>query len=237
MKICIPTYNRERLKTIELLRGFFSREEIIISTQCQRDYELIKNKYSGDAIIIFKNGNCVGDNRNTLLEYCQENGFPNCIMLDDDISRFRRMNGYVAGESARQLLLSKQSISEKLGAVLWGTYPNDNRLSFYDKITCNLLTGTCLGINDTSLRFNSKFRIKEDFELCLRAMQQGGKVLRFNDFAPSAAHKTRGGCESDWKNKDIGEYATALVQMYPSLCVLKKGNKEIKLRNLNNGIL
>jgi hypothetical protein len=147
-------------------------------------------------------------------------------MLDDDISRFRRMNGYVAGESARQLLLSKQSISEKLGAVLWGTYPNDNRLSFYDKITCNLLTGTCLGINDTSLRFNSKFRIKEDFELCLRAMQQGGKVLRFNDFAPSAAHKTRGGGVSQIGKTKI--LASTLLRLCKCTPVFVYSKREIR---------
>lgn len=75
-KILIPSYQRAgRASTIDFLRGgVYGCEDIIVSTQTEDDYQAYKKAYAGKATIIYREGNSVGDNRNTLLEWAQKNG-------------------------------------------------------------------------------------------------------------------------------------------------------------------
>lgn len=69
-KILIPSYKRAgKVKTLDLLQGeTYSADDIIISTQTQEDYDAYRGHYKGRATIIYREGNSVGDNRNSLLE-------------------------------------------------------------------------------------------------------------------------------------------------------------------------
>lgn len=235
-KILIPSYQRAgRASTIDFLRGgVYGCEDIIVSTQTEDDYQAYKKAYAGKATIIYREGNSVGDNRNTLLEWAQKNGVSFAVMLDDDIRSFRFMNGkrITTPEQAHELFLRCFWLASGEGSPLWGCYPCDNRLSMKPKVRCTLLTGTLLGFLDTTLRFDNRYRIKEDYELSLRLMRQGRKVLRFDSFGVTAQHKTEGGCFADWGNQ--GRYADMLVEQYPELCEIdkKKKHKEIKLKKL-----
>ena len=82
-KILIPSYQRAgRASTIDFLRGgVYGCEDIIVSTQTEDDYQAYKKAYAGKATIIYREGNSVGDNRNTLLEWAQKNGVSFAVML------------------------------------------------------------------------------------------------------------------------------------------------------------
>lgn len=224
MIIGIPTYNREEVKTVEFLDGAFKKDEVIISTQCQDDYQRISAKYGKQFTVIYKRGNCVGDNRNAILEYCQQNGIQRVLMLDDDISSIRTTKRRLKGQEFRCFAEAIECQAVKMQAVLFGCYPNDCILSFKNTITTNVLTGTFLGIMDTSLRFDPKFRIKEDYELSLRCISNGRRVLRFNFFAPTAKHKSKGGCELDWI-EGKNEYTEMLLLAYPEYIKRDPRNK------------
>ena len=93
----------------------------------------------------------------------------------------------------------------------------------------NIIVGMLTGILDTSIRYDNIFKIKHDYELSLRLMKQGRKVIRFNSFAAVAAHQTSGGCEEWWKRGDYAVEADWLVQAYPELVTYHPTRKgEIK---------
>lgn len=233
-KILIPSYHRaERQRTLDLLHGsVFTRDDIVIATQTESDHEAYTRLHGERAQIIYRPGDSVGDNRNTLLEWAQNNGVIRAVMLDDDIAQFKFYNFYRTKDCKEISTLFDRcfDIAARLNADLWGTYPMDNPQSMRPKLSVSLLTGTCIGILNNELRFNPTFRIKEDYELTLRLMSQGRRVIRFNHFAPSAAHKTRGGCYEDWTRQ--GEYAELLLAAYPELVEIdkRKEHKEIKLK-------
>lgn len=222
-RILIPSYKRsERQPTLELLSSAYTKEDIVISTQCMEDYEKYYKLYSDRATVIYKEGNCVGDNRNTLLDYACGKGIKRCVMLDDDITGFLCYNKVKIkdGKKAKELFEYCMKVAEYTKATLFGLYPVQNTFYMNTKVVRNILIGTCFGIMDTSLRFDRMFRIKENYELCLRVMQRGGLSIRFNGYAPIAQHKTAGGCMEDWKTKGNDKYAYLLTEMYPRLVKL-----------------
>lgn len=225
--IGIPSYKRaNNVLTIDLFSHFVPQSNIVVSTQTEEDFEAYQ-VYSDRATIIYNPGTCVGDNRNTLLEYCQSVGMSKIIMLDDDIKGIKMHTGRCITDAKTFVSIIDYcfNIAEKNRSTLFGTYPCDNSFFMKNKIEQrNLITGTMFGILDTNLRFNRIFKIKEDYELALRVINKGGNCIRFCNFSPIAKHKTIGGCGEQWKqNNDI--YAQILVEMYPHLCKLNK-NKQ-----------
>lgn len=231
-KILIPSYNRaDKQSTLQLLTPEFQRDDIILATQTENDFYAY-SRYDKQATIIYKDGNCVGDNRNTLLEYCQRNGIKKALMLDDDIRALRILGGRSVKNksSIRAIFDHCFQAAEKMNIPLWGAYITDNALSFKAVPSINeLINGACMGFLDTSLRFNTEFRLKEDYELCLRLISNNRDILRFNHFAVQASFKAKGGCEADWARNSC-KYGQLLTLMYPDLCKLHP-NKigEIKL--------
>lgn len=235
-KILIPSYLRAgKVKTLELLQDdIYGCDDIIIATQTPSDYEAYTKAYKGKATIIYREGHSVGDNRNTLLEWAQKNGVSFAVMLDDDVKSIRFINGSRAtsAKQLNELFLRCFRVASGEGSPLWGCYPCDNRLSMKPSVRVALLTGACMGFLDMSLRFDNRYRIKEDYELSLRLMRQGKKTLRFNSFGLSVIQKPDGGCRIDWQKGEL--YADMLVRQYPELCEIdkKKKHKEIKLKKL-----
>jgi hypothetical protein len=197
-KILIPSYHRhKRQDTLELLSSnVFPQRDIIISTQDANDFKMYQSRWGEKATIIYRKGDCVGDNRNNLLDYCEKNGVSRALMLDDDIKSFRTITGARLNtpEQIRNCAEQCFKIAEKHNASIWGVYMTDNKLCMKNTISKNkLIVGMVTGFLDTSLRYNRMFRIKEDYELCLRLISQGKTILRFNSFSASARHKTGGG--------------------------------------------
>lgn len=239
MKILIPSYKRcGSVSTLDLLSGdLFGSNDIIIATQTQSDFDAYSKAYKDRATIIYREGHCVGDNRNTLLQFCQRHGIKRAVMLDDDVSSVRFVNGSRATtpEQVHSLFTRCFAVAEKLDAPLWGCYWVANNLFMKKSVTIALLVGTCMGFLDTNLQFNSKYRIKEDAELSLRLLRQGRKVIRFNSFAMVARYRARGGCFDDWQATPTADkYAEMLLAEYPDLCEVDKRYKfkEIKLKKL-----
>lgn len=233
-KVLIPSYHRhERQDTLDLLASDeFKKEDIVISTQEITDFEKYSAKYGNRANVIYKEGKSVGDNRNTLLEWCQQNRVKRALMLDDDIRGFRTYNGkkLVRSDEIKRMFEQCFSVAEKYNAPVFGAYMVDNTFFMKNTISKNkLLIGTVMGFTDTSIRYDPQFRIKEDFELCLRLITKGETILRFNSFSAIAKHKTKGGCENDWKLGYLEEVANILVMTYPNLVKLSHRKGEIKM--------
>ena len=231
MKICIPSYKRAgKVLTLDFLGDAFAREDIIIGTQTHEDYAQYTKMYGHRAVVIYKEGHSVGDNRNTLLEYCDTNGYKEALFLDDDIRCVVMKNKQkIVGQEFRNLMERCFNLCRESKIVLFGGYCCDNPFMMSQTAKPNVIVGMLFGLLDTSVRFDTSFFVKEDYELSLRLMKKGKGVIRFNMFAASARHKTSGGCEDAWKRNDHQELAQLLVDAYPDLISLHSQKKgEIK---------
>lgn len=231
MTVTIPSYQRAgSVTTLDFLGDAFTKEEIIIGTQDKEDYEKYQECYGNRATVIYKDGTCCSDNRNNLLEYLEKRGIKETLQLDDDIRYARTMyRQKIAGKQFRELIESCFELCRKNDVVLFGSYATDNPLMMTKTARPNIIVGMCTGILDTSIRYEPKFLIKHDYELSLRMMSQGRRVVRFNSFSVTACHRSSGGCSEAWKRKDYIVEAQWLADAYPDLVKLhptKKG--EIK---------
>lgn len=232
MIVCIPSYKRAgKVKTFELLGGSFSKEEIIIATQTESDYAAYQELYGEKATIIMKEAHSCGEARNNLLDYCKGKGIKEVLFLDDDLKKIRTVDDrFLTGKDFRELMEQCFQFARKYGVTLFGSYATDNPMMMSRKATPNIIDGMLCGLLDTSIRYDISFTTKSDYELSLRLMSQGKRVIRFNSFAPVNSPRSSGGCEEIRERKE--EYlfvAQCLVDAYPNLITMhpkKKG--EIK---------
>jgi hypothetical protein len=234
MIYCIPTYHRaDNQRTLQYLESCgVPASDIVMSVQCESDYRAYQ-RYANRCTLIYKEGKCVGDNRNNLLEYAQSKGISRIVMLDDDISTInvllREGNRRTAsvkklGDTLPAFINRLAEQAGELGVKVWGCYPFEN--PFFQKrgVSVNsIFTGTLFGINDTTLRFDARFIVKEDYELCLRLIARGEKTLRFDYVSTSASHKTGGDCKDDWEAGRSAEFSKLLLTCYPDL--VRKGRQ------------
>lgn len=234
----IPSYKRshEQLTLSYLEEMGYSKENIYISTQALEDYKIYQEKYGKRANIIYNEGSCVSDNRNTLL-----NNFPKgtkIVMLDDDIKYIGSLKDKqikpFTKEELRKFIDDAFEYCKKNHSLIWGGYPVDNYYFMNTTIDKkNLLIGTILGITVDEFRFNKEFKVKEDFEFCLQMIKRGYNCIRFNFIHAVAKHKSEGGCKEVWEKDE--ECTKKILLKYPNL--IKKGCKKnsILLRVSKNG--
>lgn len=233
---CIPTYKREKLPTLDILRAAgVDRDRILVSTQTEEDFATICDRYFQYCIPLYREGKCVGDNRNRLMEYCEQEGYDKIIMLDDDIKSIDIMSGKknrpLTSQELEPTFAYCFAQAKRNNAPLWGVYPVNN--AFFQRartLRRSILIGTVMGITDNTLRYDETFRIKEDYELCCRVMAQGCNCLRFDVLSANAAHKSKGGCECDWNKTSRRIYAHLLAERYPELIGLSNKPGEVKFK-------
>lgn len=224
---CIPSYKRaENQACLHYLHSLgFDRSMIYISTQDKEDYAKYKAMYGSVAKIAYRKGNCISDNRNTLLDMFGADN--RIIMLADAIKSFYAFNGenlckIETRKDVEAIIERGYDVSCKEGAIMWGVYPIKNDF-FMDStyVVNNLIIGCFMAFaKNTHYRFAREYRLKEDFELSLRMIQDGKRIIRFNDVTIDRRHKIKGGCESMWKSK--GDHVNAdacarIISKYPKL--------------------
>ena len=231
MIVTIPSYKRAgAVTTLDMLQGGFSKDEIILGTQTESDYKAYSRLYGERCIVIYREGSSLPVNRNNLLEYAQSVGGKEMLMLDDDLKHIRTITDKkIRGKEFRELMEKCFEFSRKNGIVMFGSYATDNKLSMKRTVTRNIIDGMLCGILDLSIRYDKNFTTKSDYEMSLRLMQQGRKVIRFNSFAPTSTNYQWGGVSEFRKMRDNHVIADWLVQAYPQLVTYHPTRKgEIK---------
>jgi hypothetical protein len=219
MIILIPSYHRAgNVKTFDLLAGAFSKEEVILGTQTQEEYEAYSKFYGEKATVILGEANCCAGNRNNLIDYAQKKGEKEVLFCDDDLRYIRTLDDdKLRGDDFRILMERCFDKCRKNDVVMFGGYITDNRLQMKRTAKRNIIVGALMGLLDTSLRFDSGFKVKDDYELSLRLMTHGRKVVRFDSFAPATVPRAKGGCEDERKKGTEYVVADLLCQAYPTL--------------------
>lgn len=113
-------------------------------------------------------------------------------------------------------------LTEQLNYKMWGVKTEAAPRSVYPYkpiLTKTYLTASCMGlINDGEFLFNEDFKVKEDYEICLRHIVKYGGILGIRYLHWENEHwKGEGGCK-DYRTVEIEKKAIKdLHKLYPGM--------------------
>lgn len=218
MKFGIASYHRPECKAVKTLLNYgICREDIIISTQTQEDYEEYKNKH--DVEVIYSDKDCAGGNRNTILQTLQEP----VVLLDDDITNFSAYDGQsfkIADIVLKDEIDKMIVICNKNKVAVAGISPSTNAIVRKGRAEVDflaLLQGTFLLVIDTDIRFNEKWKMVEDYELALNVISSGKNTARFNDLCANKPKNgsNKGGMHERYERGELKYWIEKLHKVYP----------------------
>ena len=112
-------------------------------------------------------------------------------------------------------------LTEELGYRIWGMATDGAPQSVYPWrpfIFHTYVTASCMGILNTGLRFDERFPVKEDYELCLRCLREDGGVLGVRYMFWHNSHwADPGGCKPYRTQAMEDDAIGRLIGMYPGL--------------------
>jgi len=221
MLIAIPSKNRAgRTTTNKVLPNigtFFVPESEI------HQYSYIKN-----VVGVPKEVKGITETRNWILKNTNEKWV---VFLDDDVkscgwTKLERRNAKRIDERdegfwAEQFLIAFD-LTEQVGFKMFGLKTESAARSVYPYKPINFktyLTASCMGmINDGEFYFDEDFKVKEDYEICLRHIVQYGGIVGIRYLHWENEHwTTEGGCK-DYRTIDMERDAIKkLNKLYPGM--------------------
>ena len=221
MLIAIPSKNRAgRTTTNKILPNlgtFFVPESEI------HQYNNIKN-----IVGVPNTVNGITQTRNWILKNTNE---IDVVFIDDDAKHVgytkmmeknaKRIDIRDEGFWIEQFLLAFD-LCEQMGYKMWGVKTESSPRSVHPYkpiLTKTYLTASCMGmINDGEFYFDESYKVKEDYEICLRHIQKYGGVLGIRYLHWENEHwTTEGGCK-DYRTISIEKDAIRkLHKQYPNM--------------------
>lgn len=118
-------------------------------------------------------------------------------------------------------------LTEQIEYKIWGMKTEASTRSTYPYkpiVLKTYVTASCMGIiNDGEFMFNEDFKVKEDYEICLRHIVKYGGILGIRYLHWENEHwKTEGGCK-DYRTVEMERNAIKqLIKMYPGMILSAK---------------
>ena len=221
----IASYKRPECKMVRtLLESGVKKEDIIVSTQTEDDYNEYKNRVECE--VIFAKKDSAAGNRNTILNYVDRP----VILLDDDVIGFYKFLGGKWQKDTTGGLASLEGMfktAEENGCCLYGVSANTNGIitrNRYEFDINTLFQGTVLGVLDSKIRFNESWKMVEDYELCLRLIRKGARLLRANYISAGKPKNgsNAGGLHERYAQGQLPYWIDALEKTYPEFKANKK---------------
>ena len=222
MLIAVPSKGRAGLTTtnkiLPNLSTFFIPE-----SEYHQYKGIVKN-----IVCVPKEVRGITDTRNWILENTDEKWV---VFLDDDAKNVGynklekrktkkieiRDEGFWAEE-----FLKYFDLTEQLGFKIWGTRTESSPRGTYPYkpfLTRSYVTASCMGIvNDGEYLFDPDFKVKEDYEICLRQIRDKGGILAVRYLQWENEHwVTDGGCK-DYRTIEMERDAIKrLIKLYPNM--------------------
>ena len=127
-------------------------------------------------------------------------------------------------------------ICEELEYKMWGVRTESSPRGTYPYkpiLFRTYLTASCMGmINDGEYYFNEKYKVKEDYEICLRHIRDKGGILGIRYLHWENEHwTTEGGCK-DYRTIEIErDCIKRLIKEYPNMVLsAKRKNNEFCIK-------
>lgn len=231
MLIAIPSKNRAgKTKTDKILPN--------LGTYFVPESELHQYSYIKNVIGVPKSVQGITATRNWILKNTDEKWV---VFLDDDA----KITGYtkLLERNAKQIKITDEGfwmeeflkafdLCEQMSFKMWGFKTEAALRSLYPYKPINTktyLTASCMGmINDGEFYFDENFKVKEDYEICLRHIVKYGGILGIRYLHWENEHwKTDGGCK-DYRTVEMEKDAIKkLAKMYPGMVksAKRKANK------------
>ena len=222
MLIAVPSKGRAGLTTtnkiLPNLSTFFIPE-----SEYHQYKGIVKN-----IVCVPKEVRGITDTRNWILENTDEKWV---VFLDDDAKNVGynkleerktkkieiRDEGFWAEE-----FLKYFDLTEQLGFKIWRTRTESSPRGTYPYkpfLTRSYVTASCMGIvNDGEYLFDPDFKVKEDYEICLRHIRDKGGILAVRYLHWENEHwVTDGGCK-DYRTIEMERDAIKrLIKLYPNM--------------------
>lgn len=230
----IASYKRPECKTVDtLLEAGVRNEDIVISTQTESDYSVYKRNFKCD--VIFAEKDSAAGNRNTILDYVDRP----VILLDDDINGFYR---FTDGKWKKDTAGGLESLEDLFNTAeinkccIYGVSANTNGIitrNRYEYDINTLLQGTVIGVLDKDVRFDERWKMVEDYELCLRMLRKKKTILRANYICAGKPKNgtNAGGLHERYASGQLKYWIEALERTYPEF----KANKNKDGGQMRNG--
>lgn len=163
--------------------------------------------------------------RNWILDNCDDNWV---VMVDDDLKVqgwFKLFEGYakiyrLKEEEWYREFIRLFDFTQQIGYRIWGVNTDGALRSFYSYkpfLFHTYVTASMMGIrNDTGIRFDERFPVKEDYELCLRCIKEDGGLVGARYIYWCNSHwQDEGGCK-DYRTVEMEKAAIKLLmELYP----------------------
>lgn len=221
MLIAIPSKNRAgKTKTNKILPNigtfFVPKSEIHL-------YKYIKN-----VVEVPNEIQGITNTRNWILKNTKEKWV---VFLDDDAKNvgYTQLNENKSKKIEirdegfwLEEFLKAFDLCQQLGYKMWGVKTEAAPRSVYPYkpiLTKTYLTASCMGlINDGEFYFDERFKVKEDYEICLRHIVKYGGILGLRYLHWENEHwVTDGGCK-DYRTINMEKNAIKeLHKLYPSM--------------------
>lgn len=221
MLIAVPSKGRAGLTTTnKILKNavFFVPE-----SESHQYLGLVKN-----VIRVPKEVKGITATRNWILKNTDENWV---VFLDDDV----KQAGYVKlhNRNVEHIKIHNEKdweneflllfdVTEQLGYKIWGIKTESAPRSVYPYKPINFksyVTASCMGIvNDGTYYFDERYKVKEDYEICLRHIKDRGGILAARYLYWENDHWGKdGGCK-DYRTVNIEkECIKMLIKEYPGM--------------------
>lgn len=220
MLIAVPSKGRAGLTTVNKLLPNYCTFFVPVS-ELHQYKGVVKN-----VVGVPKEVQGITATRNWILQNTDERWV---VMLDDDVlnagyierkernTKFHRIKeeGFWIEE-----FLKYFDLTEQMGYKIWGIKTESSSKSSYPYkpiVTKTYALGSCMGIvNDGEYLFDESFKVREDYELCLRHIKDKGGLLGIRYLHWVNEHwTTDGGCK-DYRTINMEREAIKkLIQMYP----------------------
>lgn len=237
----IPSFMRcGRVRAIEYAERIADR--VIISTQTADDYEAYRAEYGSRAEIVYGAASSAAGNRNTLLR--QLSAGERAIMLDDDVRRVSVCYGPRSSdvrEATRGDIERCFDKMEEAGIAVGGFYPVNNPFFAFpraEESTNDILIGAGMLFIADGVRFDESYGACEDYALVLKAIVDGGTVMRFNHFlvettedsmSAALAGRTSGGLADAYAEGKHAQAIRKLAEEYWPIARLGSNGTSIQI--------
>lgn len=227
MLIAVPSKGRAGLTTtnkiIPNLSTFFIPE-----SEYHQYKGIVKN-----IVCVPKEIKGITDTRNWILQNTDEKWV---VFLDDDaknvgynkLEERKTRNIQIKNEDFwAEEFLGFFDLTMQLGYKIWGVRTESSARGTHPYkpfLTRSYVTASCMGIvNDGEYMFNPDFKVKEDYEICLRHIKDKGGILAVRYLHWQNEHwTTDGGCK-DYRTIDMERDAIKkLIKLYPNMISLAK---------------
>lgn len=235
----IPSYDRENKQlTVNLLHELgYPKEQIVVGVDNSEQKEKYDAVIGDIATVVDCNSTNCAEARYALLKPVKPGEY--VVTLDDDITAFSRyldkrtLEPYKDKESFDGLLERCFDFAKKHNAYLWGGYPVVNPYFMKETIDLrNVTLATFMGVIAGPFNFNPEWKVKEDYEICLREMYAGLNCIRFNYIVAEATHHTPGGAMRQWSSGQDELFTKRLCKKFPQFIAPSKNASGFTFKGL-----